>query len=215
MNSNITHYSENAAKLAAQYNTLRTENYLPSFALVAQQAFAKNASMHVLDLGCGSGREAMWLAEHGCNVVAVDGSEPMLAEAAKHKSHLAITYLQDMAPQLDNVQARGEKFDIALLSAFIFHLDEAERAELMETIIPLLKDDALVHVNLRHGPVPAGRTMYDVPDSEMEGFAKKFGLNHVFHGVAADELGRADVSWAYHSLWRGDTWSHTPDFLMK
>jgi SAM-dependent methyltransferase len=35
-----------------------------------------------LDLGCGEGGDAMWLAEHGWNVVAVDISETALQRAA-------------------------------------------------------------------------------------------------------------------------------------
>lgn len=212
--NNIRHYSENAAKLAAQYNTLHTENYLPSFALVIKDAVQKRVPLNVLDVGCGGGRESLWLAELGCIVVAVDGSAEMLEEAKKQKPHPAITYLQDMAPDLPHTTAFKQKFDAILLSAFIFHLDETERAALMDTAMNLAGEEALIHVNLRHGPVPSGRTMYDVPDSEIEGFARKYKLNHVFHGSAADELGRADISWTYHSLWRGDLWAHTPDHKM-
>src|SRR5215218_4868040 len=35
----------------------------------------------VLDLGCGTGRHALWLAAAGARVTAVDFSEGMLAEA--------------------------------------------------------------------------------------------------------------------------------------
>src|SRR4051794_59015 len=36
-----------------------------------------------LDLGCGTGRHALWLADAGANVAAVDFSDGMLAEARK------------------------------------------------------------------------------------------------------------------------------------
>jgi malonyl-CoA O-methyltransferase len=41
------------------------------------------AGLAVLDLGCGTGRHAVWLAEAGANVLALDFSEGMLAEARK------------------------------------------------------------------------------------------------------------------------------------
>lgn len=39
--------------------------------------------LKALDLGCGTGRHAMWLAQAGASVTAVDFSEGMLAEARK------------------------------------------------------------------------------------------------------------------------------------
>jgi tellurite methyltransferase len=41
-----------------------------------------------LDLACGTGRNAVWLAEHGWQVTAVDGSAPAIASL--QKSHPAI-----------------------------------------------------------------------------------------------------------------------------
>lgn len=38
--------------------------------------------MHALDLGCGTGEDALWLAQKGCHVTAVDGSTAMLQEVA-------------------------------------------------------------------------------------------------------------------------------------
>src|SRR5262245_19118356 len=39
--------------------------------------------LSALDLGCGTGRHALWLAERGTKVTAVDFSEGMLAEARR------------------------------------------------------------------------------------------------------------------------------------
>jgi SAM-dependent methyltransferase len=37
------------------------------------------AGDHVLEMGCGTGEDALWLAEHGIRVIATDVSEAMLA----------------------------------------------------------------------------------------------------------------------------------------
>lgn len=44
-------------------------------------AAANWAGRHVLDLGCGTGRATMWLAEQGYRAVGVDASEAMIAQA--------------------------------------------------------------------------------------------------------------------------------------
>src|SRR5215470_4831066 len=39
--------------------------------------------MNVLDLGCGTGEDALWFARRGCRVTAVDKSRAMLVIAAR------------------------------------------------------------------------------------------------------------------------------------
>src|SRR5690349_17458420 len=41
-----------------------------------------NPGMHALDLGCGTGEDALWLARNGCHVTAADGSPAMLQQVA-------------------------------------------------------------------------------------------------------------------------------------
>ena len=40
----------------------------------------------VLEVGCGTGREAAWMAARGLDVTATDASAAMLAEARKKSS---------------------------------------------------------------------------------------------------------------------------------
>jgi ubiquinone/menaquinone biosynthesis C-methylase UbiE len=47
----------------------------------------------VLDLGCGTGRHALWLAKQGADVTAVDFSDGMLAEARRKPGAEAIRFL--------------------------------------------------------------------------------------------------------------------------
>ncbi len=47
----------------------------------------------VLDLGCGTGRHALWLAAAGATVTAVDFSEGMLAEARRKPGAEAVHFL--------------------------------------------------------------------------------------------------------------------------
>ena len=44
--------------------------------------------MQVLDLGCGTGEDALWLARNGCHVTAADGSAAMLEQVAAKASGL-------------------------------------------------------------------------------------------------------------------------------
>lgn len=48
----------------------------------------------VLDLGCGTGRHAVWLASAGARVVAVDFSAGMLAEAMRKPGAARVSFLR-------------------------------------------------------------------------------------------------------------------------
>jgi malonyl-CoA O-methyltransferase len=48
---------------------------------VVREALGDVAGLSVLDLGCGTGRHALWMAEAGASVTAVDFSEGMMEKA--------------------------------------------------------------------------------------------------------------------------------------
>ena len=69
-------------------------NPLPPF----EEPFVRSAlgsvrSLSVLDLGCGTGRHALWLAAEGARVSAVDFSEGMLSEARCKPGSEAVSWL--------------------------------------------------------------------------------------------------------------------------
>jgi ubiquinone/menaquinone biosynthesis C-methylase UbiE len=46
-----------------------------------------SASQHVLEIGCGTGEDALFLAEQGITVTATDASEEMLSIAREKTNH--------------------------------------------------------------------------------------------------------------------------------
>jgi hypothetical protein len=88
---------------------------------------------------------------------------------------------------------RGLQFDLILLTAVWMHLDSTERSQAMNRIVGLLAPEALVVMVLRHGPVPAGRRMFDVTAEETVALARNFGLSPVHQGSRPDLHGRDGV----------------------
>lgn len=60
---------------------------------LVRAAVGKVRGREVLDLGCGTGRHALWLASEGARVTAVDFSEGMLEEARRKPGAARVRFL--------------------------------------------------------------------------------------------------------------------------
>ena len=60
---------------------------------MVRRATGDVSGLAVLDLGCGTGRHALWLAAAGASVTAVDFSEGMLSEARGKPGATAVRFL--------------------------------------------------------------------------------------------------------------------------
>ncbi len=70
----------------------------------------------IIDLGCGAGRHSIELAKRGYDVVGIDISAPMLAEAKKRarKPGVTIGFYQADLSQLERLFKKGELFSGAI-----------------------------------------------------------------------------------------------------
>ncbi len=82
-----------------------------------------------LDLGAGEGRNAIWLAERGWQVTAVDFSPVALAKAAKLAAARGVTGITWVEADLREYQPPADGFGLVLL-AYI-HLPWAESVALL------------------------------------------------------------------------------------
>ena len=152
----------------------------------------------VLDIGAGWGRDAADFAALGHKVLAVEPTPVLLAGAIARHAHPAIAWLNDGLPDLAAVRARGETFDLVLMSAVWMHLDAVQRRRAMPNVAALLADGGMLILSLRHGPVPPGRRMFEVSAVETVGLAEAEGLHPRLHEErgsiqAANRL--AGVTW--------------------
>ncbi|MGC4030995.1 MAG: class I SAM-dependent methyltransferase [Tepidisphaeraceae bacterium] len=105
----------------------------------------------VLDLGCGAGEAAVWLAKQGADVVASDLSPQFLdlvERLAKHHNTTLTTHLADA----DTVSLEPASFDIVYAGNLLHHVD-LEKA--LDQIQMLLKPGGTVVTwdPLKHNPV--------------------------------------------------------------
>jgi SAM-dependent methyltransferase len=158
------------------------------------------APARILDVGAGTGRDAAWLASLGHRITAVEPTEAMRLRAMKLHPSPAIEWLDDSLPQLALVRSKGEPFDLILLSAVWMHFDPEQRRQAMATLAALLRTDGTLIMRIRHGPVPTGRRMFEIPDQETIELAGAHDLHTVLNQRVESALQAnrdAGVSWTH------------------
>ncbi len=189
-------YAEEAARLAIHYESITLADVHGAILHLFPAAPAR-----VVDIGAGTGRDAAALAALGHRVVAVEPTAEMRAEGLRlHPS--GFEWVNDGLPELAVLRGRAERFDLVLLSAVWMHLDAGERERAMPAVAALMSPGGVAVLTLRHGPVPAGRRMFDVSAAETIALGARSGLGVLHHGDRPavlgrkDMLGRAGVHWS-------------------
>ena len=190
MGDTIRWYTEHAPELSRLYEGVDAEK-LHGWLIPA----LPEAPALALDVGCGTGRDAAWLAAMRHEIVAVDPSHGMLAEAQRLHTSPAIRWIVDSLPGLDKVFRLGLAFDLILVSAVWMHVAPTDRTRAFRKLVALLKPGGCIAMTLRHGPSEPGRTFHDVSAAEIEQLARAHGAFIEIAEPSADQLGRPDVAW--------------------
>ncbi|MGG1949175.1 class I SAM-dependent methyltransferase [Trinickia sp. NRRL B-1857] len=164
-------YAEDAAALVARWRNVSFEDVHRS----VLHLIAKSPS-RILDLGAGMGRDAAALAAMGHSVVAVEPVNELRAAAIGLYPTRNVIWLDDSLPELTAVTQRALSFNTVLITAVWMHLDESQRQRAMNVVSGLLEEEGHLIMSLRHGPVPAGRRMFDISASETIDLAEAYGL---------------------------------------
>ncbi|MBD0693025.1 class I SAM-dependent methyltransferase [Streptomyces sp. CBMA123] len=191
-------YGEAAEQLAVQYESVDfTEVHRALLHLYPAPPAA------VLDVGAGTGRDAAALAALGHRVVAVEPTPELRAVGERLHPDSGVRWVADELPALPRLSAAGERFDLVLITAVWMHLAPVERPPAIAAVARLLAPGARLALTLRHGPVPPGRRMFDVPPEHTVTLAQAQGLRLLHRGERPDLHGRQDVSWTELVLERG------------
>ncbi|HEX3984464.1 MAG TPA: class I SAM-dependent methyltransferase [Acidisoma sp.] len=97
------------------------------------------------DIGCGSGRDAAWLAAEGFPTTGFDASAGLLAEAARR--HPDVTFRQAELPDLAGI-AEGS-FTNVLCETVIMHLPREAIAPAVARMVALLAPGGVLYLSWR------------------------------------------------------------------
>lgn len=109
---------------------------------------------HALDLGAGEGRNALWLAQRGWEVTAVDFSEVALDRGRSRAAQAGLAErTRWVEADLDDYVPPPLSFDLALL-AFV-HPKPPDRARLLADVVAALRPDGVLLIVGYHPDNPS------------------------------------------------------------
>ena len=126
---------------------------------------------HILDLGCGSGRDSREFIKRGFRVTAIDGS-PALCQLAKQVIGQPVLHLQfqDLSYQ--------EEFDGIWACASLLHLPLQQIPDILKKIVDALKPHGVLYLSFKYGHfegVRGGRYYTDLDENTLSKLIKNSG----------------------------------------
>ena len=195
MNRTVEFYDKNAVSFCEKHDSVRLD---PFHKLVRENLFKGS---RILEIGCGSGRDAASFLADGYDIVALDGSKGLLSEIPKLHPELNGRLVFGILPC--KIDFEDEYFDGFYSVACLMHLYEEELPKVLKELYRITKKSGVGLVSIpttrkdvgEDGIDEIGRVMTLMPIEVWEKHFKDAGFS-VSHGEEeADKLNRPGVFW--------------------
>jgi len=194
LSKTLNYYSANAPLLTERYE-LADVHEIQNLLL---ETFTKKSKL--LEIGCGSGRDAFFMLSNGYNIIAVDGSEKMISESKKIHPKLSNNLFHKILP---NDLKFDIKFDGVYTIATLMHLDKNNIEKAILSIYDLLNPSGkfLMSVCLfrddinENGFDEQGRFFLILEHEEWLNICKNVGFKILETKINKDGLNRDGIIW--------------------
>lgn len=160
------------------------------------------AGAHILDFGCGSGRDAKYFLENGCQVDATDGSEEL--------SKIASDYIGiDVKCMLFEELADVQKYEGIWACSSVLHLSKGALSDVLKKMAVAVKDSGVIYTSFKYGNYEGernGRYFTDFTLETFEEYLQKVPeLQLEEYWITGDvRLGRGEEKWLNLILRKSD-----------
>ncbi len=193
----VSHYDTHAREASARYESADMSRL---HAVLLRHLPPKGAS--VLELGCGSGRDAAFLQANGFDVTAVDASPGMVAEAARLHPELAGRLSCAAVPFPEGSPLLRRSFDAVFSNAMFMHIPDHDLPLVVEQVQRMLRTGGVVIISVsvdRGGLADSrdgtGRLFRERQPEELRQVFERCGLAFVAQSRSADSLDRPAIRW--------------------
>ncbi len=195
MHKTFSYYENNAKELSRRYESANMDNI---HALLKSTFPAKSS---LLEIGCGSGRDASFMYRGRYDILAIDGSREMIAEAKRLHPELAKRLQAVMIP--DKLYFEPSSFDGIYSIATLMHLEEDAIDHTIGKISTILKSGGkfFFSVSIQRDDVNAqgkdekGRHFTTMSADEWIACCEKYGLQLEHTEITDDGLDRDGIVW--------------------
>ena len=99
---------------------------------------------HILDLGCGSGRDSLEFIKQGYNITAVDGSKELSIAASK------LIEQEVICSKFEELQLT-EKFHGIWACASLLHINKRDLIQVIKNVSSNLKPNGIFYMSFKYG----------------------------------------------------------------
>ncbi len=195
MHKTLSYYENNAKYLSQRYESAKVDNI---HSLLLNTFPSKS---YLLEIGCGSGRDAAFMHRKGYDVLAIDGSGEMIAEAKRCHPELAGSL--EMVKIPEHLHFDPSSFDGVYSIATLMHLDKSAIDQTIKRVAMILKMGSkfLFSVSVQRddlddqGKDEKGRHFTTMSELEWVKCCEKYGLQFEHLEITDDGLERDGIVW--------------------
>lgn len=194
-NDTINHYDANASAFFSRYETAEV-----SFLHALLQRWLP-AEGRVLEIGCGSGRDAWFMASQlGLDVLATDGSEKLIALATQQegaRDGKEPRFCRAVFPLNGGDELLAERFDAVVSIAVLMHLDDNDLFEFAFQVRTMLNRGGIFFCSFCPGRDSTNadpRLFADRQAGQIQLLFERLGFSLLHRQENPDGLGR-DLTW--------------------
>ena len=162
--------------ITINYYNEKTQDFIDSTVNVdftaTQEKFTNKlqTGCHILDFGCGSGRDTKYFVYKGFQVTAIDGSIE-LCKFASELTGLKVKhmYFHDLCDM--------EVYDAIWACSSILHLPYSDLKDVMLKMIVALKQDGIIYTSFKYGNFEGmrnGRYFTDMDNTKFDDFISQY-----------------------------------------
>lgn len=188
-------YQENAEALTERYETAEVDS-MHQMMLSIYSGFKK-----LLEVGCGSGRDAAFMIANGFDVTAIDGSQAMIDKAVEHHSELiGRTHKVKLPHELSEELGC---FDGVYSIATLMHLNMDALQITLDKVSKLLRKGGLFFFSVsierddvnEFGYDEKGRFFNSMSEDKWLSLCDEHGFKSIITQTSGDGLGRDGIVW--------------------